>query len=437
MNSFKDRKLVVAFSGVFKRQTAFGTPLATVDIDTRHPQTTKVFPGRTITREEIRDCTGEYVIREDITSRLSRLNFSFDCDAWLLAGWLAYAQGAAAAPTGTQTAEVQRFTVTGGPLTAGVLNVTHTFEGISDEVDIPYNATAADIERLLETLRTIKPGQVTVTGTLLAGPVNITFAGKLGAGDVSTFVLDDTGLTGGTVAVSTPTPGTSKTALITRTTLDQTPLFSLIVGFDGDTTNPDKYKDVVVNSVTINGALRGKATIDLELIGSNDLIEVLSYVMPACVNQDPIYTKDCRIEVDGTFESENLRQFTYTYSNNIFSGDDAFPYDDIDVVRLEHGDRTSSFTFSVYGSKGDALYTLAEEEQTVPVNMYVGPIVNRVKINAPKTKVKLQDDPITFAGEALRSSIEIIATPHYDQATAGTPDNVIYYGPETTTLLAT
>lgn len=436
MNSFRGRKLVVAFSGAFKQQSAFGVPLATADINTRHPQSTPVFPGRTVTREEIRDCTGEYLIREDITSRLSRLAFSFDADPRLIAGWLAYAQGVAAAPTGTQTAEVWNFTVT-GTLTAGVLNVSHTFEGLTDDVDIPYNATAADIERLLGTLRTIKPGNVTVTGTLLAGPVVITGAGKFAAGNISEPVLDDTGLTGGTVAVTTATAGASKTALITRTNLDQTPLTSLIVGFETDTTNPDKYKDIVVNSVTIRGALRGKVTVDLELIGSHDLIEEIGYVMPACVNITPIYTRDCRAEINGEFVIEDMREFTYTYSNNVFSGEDAFPYDDIDVVRLEHGDRTSSFNFTIYGSKGDTIYTVAEAEDIVPVNLWLGAPVNRVQINAPKTSIRLDDDKLIFAGEAGRSAMQITGVTFYDSGTAGTPDNVIYYGPETGTLLAT
>jgi hypothetical protein len=437
MLSHRGRKLVVAFSGSYKRQSAFGTPLATADIDTRHPQSTPTFPGRTITREEIRDCTGEYVIREDITSRLARLSFSFDADARNIAGWLAYAQGAAAAPSGTQTAVVWTVTIT-GTLTAGFFTISHTNEGITDTVDIPYNATTAEIQTLLETLRTIKKGNVTVAGTNLpTGPFTITGFGKLAAGAVTIPTISNTGLTGGTAAIALTTAGDNKTANITRTTQDQNPLFSLIVGFDGDSTNPDKYKDMVVNTVTIRGALRGKVSVELELLGSQDLIPVTGYVMPACVNIDPIYTRDCRAVINSVFASSEMREFSYTYSNNIFSGDDAFPYDDIDIVRLEHGDRTSSFTFSVYGSKGDTLYNLAETETVVPVRLLVGPPVKRVEVNAAKTNVKLEDNPITFAGEALRSAYGLLGTPFYDAGTAGTPDKVIYYGPETGTLLGT
>ncbi|MGB4825439.1 MAG: phage tail tube protein, partial [Leuconostoc mesenteroides] len=380
--------------------------------------------------------SGEYIIRRDITSRLSQLTFSFDADARLIAGWLAYAQGVAAAPTGTQVAEVWTLTVT-GTLTAGTFKILHTNEGISDTVDIPYNATAAEIKVLLESLRTIKKGNVLVSGSLPAGPIVITGTGKLAAGNISVATINNAALTGGTVAIATTTPGTSKTVAITRTTLDQTPLFSLIVGFEDDTTVPDIYKDCVVNSVTIRGALRGKVTVELSILGSADVIQTLAYTLPDCVNIDPIYTRDCRLVVDGTFLIEDLREFSYVFSNNVFSGEDAFPYDDIDITRLEHGDRTSSFVFSIYGSKGDTIYNLAELETPVPVRLILGAPVERVEINAPKTSLVLDENPITFAGEAGRSAIGIVGTPFYDSATGGTPDNVIYTGAETTTLLDT
>lgn len=433
--NFRGRKLVVAFPGDFKRQSAFGTALLDADIDTRHPQSAPAYPGKTVTREQIRDCSGEYLIREDITSRLARLSFSFDADARLIAGWMAYAQGVSAAPAGTQTAEVWTLSVVGGPLTAGSFTFTHTQMGITDVITVPYNATQAEIQSLINEMRTIKKGQITVNGSLPLGPVTFTGAGKFAAGDLVIPVINSAGLVGGTVAITTTTPGTGKTAAVTRTSLDQTPPLSIIVGFEDDATDPEKYQDMVVDSVTIRGALRGKVTVDLTLIGSADTMAAVDYVMPECVNIEPIYTRDCRVVIDGDFIIDDLREFTYTFSNSIFSGEDAFPYDDIDVKRLEHGDRTSSFTFSVYGSRGDSLFTKAEDEVIVPVRLLLGPPAQRVEINAPKTSLRLDDAPITFAGEAGRSAIGFTGIPFYDRLTAGTPDNVIYTGPETGQLI--
>jgi hypothetical protein len=433
--SFRNRKLVVAFNGAFKRQSAFGVPMAASDIDTRHPQTTPTYPSKNVTREEVRDCSGEYVIAEEITSRLARLRFAFDADAYLLAGWLAYAQGVAAAPSGTRTNEVQTITPT-GTVSGGTWNYEFEFEGLSDNVDIPWDATAAEIQAYIEALSSVGSGNVGVVGTL-ATTVVITYQGKLAAYNMPLAVVDDANITGGgTLAIVQTTAGASKTALITRTDDDQPPVQSIIVGFEGDTTDPDEYPDMVVNTVTIRGAVRGKLTVELELIGSADTIARVGYVFPECVNQTPIYTKDCRIKFDSTFIVDNLRDFVYNFSNNIFAGDDAFPYASIDVERLEHGDRTSSFEFTIYGSKGDSTYTAAESEAYKAVQLIMGPPSNRTVIDAPKTKMKLSESPITFSGEANRSSMIITGTPHYDKLTAGTPDNVIYYGSESTTFLA-
>lgn len=437
MNSFRNRKLFVAYSGAFKQESAFGVPMSVADINTRHPQTTPTYPGRQFTREQIKDCSGEYIIIENITSRLSRLRFSFDCDAYLAAGWLAFAQGAAAAPSGTRTNEIQTITPS-GTISGGTWNALFLIEGITDNVNIAWNATAAQIQAALEGLKSIKKGNVSVAGTL-ATTVVITFIGKLAAANVPAIVVDGSLLTGSTPAIvlSTTTPGTSKIHEITRTTQDQTPATDLIVGFETDATPAQHYVDMVVNSVTIRGEIRGKVSVELEILGSAKTLDALAYSIPACVNVNPIYTRDCRIEVGSTFISSNVREFTYTFSNNIFSGDDAFPYDDIDVFRLEHGDRTSSFNFTVYGSRGDALYTTAEDEDVVQVFLILGPPSGRVIIDAPKTSVKLADDPITFAGEANRSALSVTGTPFFDSGTAGTPDRVHYYGPETTTFLAT
>ncbi len=59
MKSFRGRKLVVAFAGDYLQQPDFGQPLDVADIDTRHPQSAPVYPRNTVTREQIKDCSGE------------------------------------------------------------------------------------------------------------------------------------------------------------------------------------------------------------------------------------------------------------------------------------------------------------------------------------------------------------------------------------------
>lgn len=435
MNSFRDRKLVVATNQNFKIQSGFGVPMPTVDINYRHPQTSPAFPSRTTTRDEIRDCTGEYITKTEITSRLSRLTVTFDADARLIAGWLALAMGVATAPVGTQVAEVQTITPT-GTVSGGTWQIGLTLEGsvgLSDP--IAWNATSAQIQAAIDDIPNIKKGQVTVAGTL-ASTVTLTGAGKFVAGNLPLFTVVFSSLTGGgTLAIAQTTAGSNKLATVTRSTATQTPQISLIVGFEGDTTPPRKYRDLVVNSVTIAGALRAKVTVTVELIGNARTVAEVGYVIPVCVNIDPIFTKDCRINIDGEFAASTVRDFNYTYSNNIFAGDDPFPYNDIDVVRLEHGDRTSSFTFSLFGSPGDVMFDKADDEEIVPVILILGSPANRATIIAPATELRLSDTPVTFSGEANRSGFQITGTPFYNDAVAGTPDYVEYRGPETSTLL--
>lgn len=436
--TFKDRKLAVIFSDQGIRQTAFGVAMDDADLNARHPQSERTYPGRTITREEIKDCTGEYLIAREITSQLMRLRFSFDATAYLLYVWLGYAFGAAAAPSGTRTNEVVTVTPS-GTISGGTWNFSFTLEGKTSNIDIPWDATASEIQAFLEDMKTIGEGNVSVSGDLTTTVV-ITFQGDLAAYNLPIPVVSGANLTGSTpdVAIAETTAGIPKTAAISRTTSDQNPPFSLIVGFDGDTDDPIKYKDCVVNSITIRGEVRGKITVELDIVGSLETLIALGFSLPACVNNPPLFTKDCRVLV-GT-EYVKVRNFVYTYSNNIITGDDAFPYDDINVERLEHDDRTSIFNFAYYGSPDEdnnSKYHKAKIESSEETSLIMGVPSNRIVVNMPKNNLILADDAISFAGEARRSTVNIEGTPFYDSLVPGTPDNVIYYGPETVTLLST
>lgn len=432
MNSFINRRLAITFSGLFLTQPDFESPLSAAQINTRHPQSEPTFPSRIVNREQVRSCSGEFIIQQKITSRLMRLRFAFDCDAYLAAGWLGLAMSAITAPSGTRANEVQTITPSAAP-SAGTWNVAFDFEGITDNVDIAWNATAAQIQEALESLSSIGKGNVLVTGTL-ASTVVVTFQGALAAFNVPMLTLDDTGLTGATLAIAQTTAGVPKISNIAMTTSQQTKITSIIVGFEGDTTPPDRYKSVCVNEVIIRGSLRGKVSVELDVYASLDTDSMIGYTMPACVDQDPIYTKDCRLQLDSGFSVRNIREFTYTYSNNIYVNDDPFPYDGIDVFRLEHGDRVVTLNWSEYGSKGDANYDSAENEETKNTKLIIGPPTNRLIAEMPKLNLALDDTVITFAGEASRSAFGVQGLALFDGATAGTPSRAFYYGAETNTI---
>lgn len=109
---------------------------------------------------------------------------------------------AAVSPTSAAN-EVQSIIATGA--SAGTF--TLTFDGETTAA-IAYNANAAAVQAALEALSNINPGDVTVAGGPLPGTATtITFGGQYANTNVPTITADSSGLTGGTVAVTTPTPG--------------------------------------------------------------------------------------------------------------------------------------------------------------------------------------------------------------------------------------
>ncbi|WP_236241169.1 phage tail family protein [Streptomyces sp. CC228A] len=100
------------------------------------------------------------------------------------------------------TAEVQ--TVDLGAASAG--SITITFDGETTG-SIAYDADAATVQAALEALPNVEAGDVTVSGGPLPAAVSLSFAGQYLGVDVPEVTVTPTGLTGGTVTVTTVTEG--------------------------------------------------------------------------------------------------------------------------------------------------------------------------------------------------------------------------------------
>jgi hypothetical protein len=425
--SFQNRKFFIAYPDQFEIQSAWDVAVANADIDARHPQVTPTYPTSQVTREKTPDCSGEYFIAEDLTSRLKRLRFGFNPNAQMLAGWLAMAYGTAASPTGTPADETQTITISA---TGGTFTISFSFEGLSGTTEaIAFDATAAVVQSALNAIRSVKQGtqnaaNIAVSGSA-GGPYTLTFQNKLAKANVPLVTTNAASLTGGagTAVVAAGTAGANKLHAISRSTSDQPPQTSLIYGFEGDSDNPQKIKNVVVNEIAVSGTARGRVLVELDLIATWPFSAGV-YSIPDCINFSPITTKDVRLLINSSYYVDALREFRFVYSNNIITGDDAFPFDDIDAIRLEKGDRTSMFNFTIFGSKGDTLYTLAETEPEEDISLHIGRPGDRVSIYAPSAKLKLEDTDTTFIGDANRSAISYMAEPFLDEGLSGTPDYI-------------
>jgi hypothetical protein len=97
MNINKLRKRFVAVSGTGKRQSAMGTALLVSDILVRDNCTIEIQNERE--RETVYDCSGQDVFDEVIESQFKRVTITYSSvTAQIIARWLAYFLGAAAAP---------------------------------------------------------------------------------------------------------------------------------------------------------------------------------------------------------------------------------------------------------------------------------------------------------------------------------------------------
>ncbi|MFE6223015.1 hypothetical protein [Streptomyces sp. NPDC057854] len=103
-------------------------------------------------------------------------------------------------------------TINLGSATAGTITIT--FDGQTTG-SIAYNAAAATVQAALEALSNIAPGDVTVSGGPLPGTITLTFGGQYQGVNVPQVTVTPTGLTGGTVTVSTTVQGSKEDPVIT------------------------------------------------------------------------------------------------------------------------------------------------------------------------------------------------------------------------------
>ena len=436
--SYSNRKLVLAFSSEFMAQAAFDTPIAQADIDARHPMTTPAFHSIIPFREETRDCSGENVIIENITGKIARFTITFDATAKLIAGWFAYLQGVAAAPTGTPADETQTIALggaTGGTATFNLDN--EGLSGASGSVATTAALTAAQVQAALESARAIKPGNVAVTGSA-GGPFTVTFQGDLAKANIPLMTVDDDSTGGSGVTVTAGTTGANKLHAITRTTTERPPLFSLIEGFEGETNGTKRYKNLVLNDWTLQANRRGKVTLTVTAFGDPTAEVLTGYTMPACVTQSPIRTKDIRVSVGGDWITDDLREFNYTESNNIDVSEDALRFDDITPDQLERGDRTASMNILSLGAPTSDMYVFAEDEDDAFAAsvIAIGRPGERLTIYNPRVQYRLEDSLVEFVGTRNKSAFRLIGRPSPDLVT-GVISRGDYHGAFTGTFLAT
>lgn len=412
-NPQKQRKFFLVLSSLFKRQSAFGSAMADAALDKRH-NCTVTFED-VVERETVYDCSQQDIFSEEKNSQLKRVRVSYaTVTAQIIAGWLAYFLSAAAAPVGTPADEQQTVTI---DATGGTFTLSFAFEGLAGTTAaIAHNATAATVQAALEALDSIGAGGVSVTK---AGSVfTVAFIGRLAKANVAPMTANASALTGGagTAVVATTVPGTNKFHAISRSTDDALAKFSVGAGFEENLgANPEKFFNMVCESLTVQINKRKNVTLEVTAVGRFTPAEMTAFTVPACENLPALKGRDCRLKINSAFYAEDLWQCGFTLNNNVPVGDDAFPFNGVEVANLERGEKPAqSISMQLLGSRGDAVYALCETETKVPVEILLGVPGERASVIFPNALMKFGTNRTRYVGELSRTAIQVEATPHKD-----------------------
>ena len=406
------KRAYYAFSSIFKKQSAFGTALADADLDERH--NCRVTFEDVIDRETVYDCAEEDVADEEKNSQLKRVRLSYpSITPQRLYGWICALLSSTAGATGTPNDEVQTITI---DATGGTFTVSFSYEGLSGTTPaLAYNCTAAQLQAALEALESIGEGNVSVTK--LSNVFTITFIGALAKTNVPALSTTPT-LTGGagTAAVNTTTPGGNKYHAATRSTDDQLAKSSMGCGWENNTDDPKKYRDLVVDSIVINFNRRRLLTVEVVLIGRFTPAEMDGFTVPDCVIPDGIKGSECVAVINSSYKREEFWSGTVTLNNAVPTGDDAFPFTGTEIANLERGDKpTYPIAMQILGSGRDTVGALVEDETKVPITFHFGNPGNRCSLVFPNVLMKFASNPIQYVGDRNRSAHNIEATPHKDE----------------------
>jgi hypothetical protein len=384
--------------------------MSLADLTAAMPLENKRFPGTSLTFDDVRGCTGQHLVKRILQAAVMRWQLDFKVTPTILAGAASLLYGAAANPTGSPADEAQLLTV---DATSGTFTILFSFEGLSAEsVPIAFNATPAVVKAALEAMRSIKPGNVTTSGTL-SGGMTITFTGDLAKANVPALTTNASLLVGGaaTATISTTTPGVQRSHAITRQTGEQGASIDVVVGFDGAPETYLLYSQIVANDLRVTAQRRQNVTATLGVRGSAKVVAVPDFIMPACQSQAVIKAAQCRAQVDGSFISD-LVKMEYNASAGVLDGDDAVPFDDPHVERLEQGEQWQPvYSIDTYGSNADTLFALGKANAEKAVALHFGNPGDRVSFSASNAFLQLPDDELGFSGQANRSTISLTATP--------------------------
>lgn len=427
-SSFRQTNLSAVFSQFSKQQTAKDVALADSLLVERHKCT--ISETDNIEKTIFYDCEEKFV--DDINVFRGRKTFSFVYSAVspeILAFWASYYFGATSAPTGASANEVQTLTRTA---TGGTFKLSITLEGrTGTTAPIAFDATDAEVKAALtkkgSTIENIiKDGDVTVSGDA------ITFAGRLVGADLPLLVIDGANLTGGTVTVAETTPGDAKYIPFVRATAAK-PLFSFALVDITGVQPAEKFYNAVCGSFEPSLNASGDISLTVGVECNYYAEDIAGFAIPPCINYKPLPTSDCRIQINGAWETLDVFTELISLNDNLVAdyGFDSFSPDVIDT-----GDQpTFSINGQVFGVKSDPLGVIVTNREKAEIITHFGMPGHRFSLIAPSVIFEPQSNSRQFAGTRNRAVISFNGTPARDGVNA--PVRAEFISPDASTYLLT
>lgn len=411
-------KIALLMSGEGKKQVNRDTPLAVAELDLRINATSRNWVNTDKTIEEVFDCVGEELVNKETTRIIRRLPFETEFSGKVAAILAAYAYGVAAAPTG---GTVNRAFTLEVDATGGSFTFTLDYDGINQTITIPVaGLNASKLKYALEQMDNIGFGNTNVTGPV-GNVYTITFIGKRAAAAIPLPTVDDTNVTGGGAAVnvvSTAT-GNQDTHNITEmpATVYQPPYTTFGIAFEDEPGSERLITGAVLDNIRINApANGGKVTLAGDII-ARDLIPADDLVIPECVVYRPARTTDCRLIRNGVEYTEILKEFAYSYNNNLLTGNTAYTGRGVKPTRLERANRrTRQLTYGLLGGVTTPIYQEAEANPEADVKraytVRVGPEGDSLTVSIPNGLTELNTGGgIDFDGESEEAIERFVTTP--------------------------
>lgn len=305
------------------------------------------------------------------------------------------------------------FAVTG----AGANVVLETLTPAANDLLMAVSNTAA-VGMTAATSANTTPGvAITLWG---ATGVTLTFDNRLGNANLPLLEIVDDTVDGGGLAITQVTAGNNYYHTFDRSEDREKVRFSFALGYEDNTATIEKYIDYAVESINPQASLGADPSFQVVILGpwEYDSLEP-TLTIPDCVNPEPLLTEECRVKVDGGWESADVNSVNQTLNDNVpVDRLSAFPYDGQDITNIIRGKNPAyQSLLSIFGVRIDHVYDLAQRERTadpVEVLTHYGMPGNRFSLVQDASKMRFQSPRETYVGVAETAAVNIEALPLKD-----------------------